>query len=196
LYSTSFTSQNFTQSLAKAILRLKSWKLDITLPPVSKYVLIGAPHTSNWDLFYALLLLHAAHIQPRFIAKHTLFRQPLGTLMRWLGGIPVNRLARHNFVQQVVEAFNRVEELVIAIAPEGTRSLSQYWKSGFYYIAQGAGVPIALGYIDYPRKMVGIGPTIWPTGDIQADFRLIRAFYTGKQGKHRHLQGGITLQQE
>lgn len=113
--------------------------------------------------------------------------------MRWLGGIPVNRRSRNNFVEQIVETFRQQEELVIAIAPEGSRGSTVYWKTGFYYIALGAQVPIALGFIDYPNRVVGIGPAFIPSGDIQADFSVIKDFYTGKKGKYPHRQGEVQL---
>ncbi len=110
------------QALARFILKVTHWKLEIQPPADAKYVLIGAPHTSNWDLIYALLLMYGSGIKITWVAKHTLFRWPLGVLLRRLGGVPVNRSARQNFTQQVVDTFNRFEHLVVAIAPESTRS--------------------------------------------------------------------------
>jgi 1-acyl-sn-glycerol-3-phosphate acyltransferase len=149
---------------------------------------MGAPHTSGWDLFYTLLLKYGAGIEMHWVGKDTLFRWPLGVLLRWLGGIPVNRRSRNNFVQQVVDIFDQQDELVVALAPEGTRSKTKYWKTGFYYIASGAQVPIALGFIDYENRTVGIGPTLVPSGDIQADFQQIKDFYAGINGRHPELQ--------
>ena len=189
------SNQNrFSQSLAKVILRLISWRLEVIYPAAPKYVLIGAPHTSGWDLFYALLLKYGAGIKMHWIGKDTLFRWPLGVILRWLGGIPVNRRSKNNFVQQVVDTFDKREEIVVAMAPEGTRSRTQYWKTGFYYIALGAEVPIALGFIDYRRKVVGIGPTITPSGDLQADFPQFKAFYKGISGRHPELQGEARIE--
>jgi 1-acyl-sn-glycerol-3-phosphate acyltransferase len=189
-------TNRFTQSLAMATLHLKSWKLDVNMPVAPKFVLVGAPHTSSLDLFYALLMAHSTGIKMNWIGKDSLFRWPLGGPMRWLGGIPVQRQSRQNFVQQVVDIFNRLERLVIAIAPEGTRGRADHWKTGFYYIAQGAGVPIALGFVDYKDKVVGIGPTIYPSGDIHADFTQIKEFYAGKTGRHPHLQGEAKIIQD
>lgn len=191
-----FQSNSITRTLARMILRLKFWKLDVTVPAFSKYVLIGAPHTSNWDFIYFLLLMHAAGIRLHWIAKDSLFRWPSGGLMRWLGGIPVDRRSKNNFVLQIVEVFNKAENMVIAISPEGTRGKTHYWKTGFYYIASGAGVPIAFGFIDYARKVLGIGPTLLPSGDIQADFIQIQAFYADKQGRYPDQQGKVSLQAE
>ena len=184
------------QVVARAILRATAWNLDVRLPSTPKYVLIGAPHTSNWDLWHTLLMIHAVGLPVHWVGKSTLFRPPLGWLMRMLGGIPVNRHTRTNFVQQVVETLNQQEAFVLAIAPEGTRSKADVWKTGFYHIALGAGVPIALGFIDYRARVLGIGPSLTPSGDLRADFAYIQAFYTGKQGRRPALQGSIRLADE
>lgn len=192
----SLQSYSFSQILARAILRLKSWRLDVNLPVERKYVLVGAPHTSNWDFLYTMLLKYATGIKLHWIGKDTLFRGPMGSVMRALGGIPVKRHSNNNFVQQIVDTFNRVEELVVAISPEGTRSNTKYWRTGFYYIALGAGVPIALGFVDYREKVVGIGPALIPSGDIRADFNDIKEFYAGKTGKYPDKQGAIEIRPE
>jgi len=182
-----------TQLLARAILKMLSWRLDVITHGPPKYVLIGAPHTSGLDLFFAILLMHATGIKLHWVAKDTLFRWPISGIMRWLGGIPVNRRSKNNFVQQIVDIFNRHDELIIAIAPEGTRSKADYWRTGFYYIALGAGVPIAMGFIDYREKVVGIGPMFFPGGDIHADFVQVQAFYDGKTGRRPGKKGDIKL---
>ncbi len=116
--------------------------------------------------------------------------------MRRLGGVPVNRAARTDFVEQIVDRYNHLDRIVLTLAPEGTRRKTAYWKTGFYYIALGAGVPIALGFVDYKNKVVGIGPLIYPSGDIQADFAVIKAFYTKKTGKYPEEQGEIRLRED
>ncbi len=192
----SLQANSFSQTLAKAILRLLSWQVDVILPSTHKYVLIGAPHTSNMDFIFTLLLKYASGIKLHWVAKDTAFRWPFDGVLRWLGGIPVNRRSRNNFVQQMVEVFDQREQFIMAISPEGTRSNTDYWKTGFYYIALGAGVPIALGYIDYPDRVVGIGPAIYPTGNIQADFERIKVFYVDKRGKKPELQGEIKIRSD
>ena len=182
-----------SHNLALAILHALGWKLEVTLPDTKKYVLIGAPHTSNWDFVYMLLFRSAIGIHPRWIGKDTFFCWPFGGLWKRLGGIPVNRRSRHSFVDQMVATFQEHDELILVIAPEGTRSKTRYWKSGFYYIALGAGVPIVMGFVDYARKVGGIGPTLMPTGDIQADFAALREFYADKTGKHPREQGEVRL---
>jgi 1-acyl-sn-glycerol-3-phosphate acyltransferase len=170
------------QKLALFLLKAFGWKLCIAPPPSKKYVLIGAPHTSNWDFVVGLLGLWGGRIRARFLGKKELFKPPLGFLMRALGGIPVDRSRRSNLVDQVAEIFKREEEIAILITPEGTRGRAPYWRTGFYYMALKAGVPIALGYADYRRKEVGIGAYLYPTGDIRKDFALIREFYQDKTG--------------
>lgn len=165
-------------------------------PPSKKYVLIGAPHTSNWDFVVGLLALWALGIRARWLGKKELFKPPLGLLMRLLGGIPVDRSRRNNLVDQVAEVFRREEEIAILITPEGTRGKAPYWRTGFYHMALKAGVPIALGYVDFRRKEVGIGAYLWPTGDLRRDFEAIRAFYQDKTGLRPEKQGPIRLREE
>jgi 1-acyl-sn-glycerol-3-phosphate acyltransferase len=184
---------SFTQTVARSILRAISWELNVNLPANPKFVVIGAPHTSNMDFIFMLLLMYATGLRLHWIGKHTLFRPPFGKLMRRLGGIPVDRRSKNNFVDKIIEAINQHEEFIVAIAPEGTRSKSKYWRTGFYYIALGADIPIAFGYVDYKEKVVGIGPSLYPSGDILADFNSIKAFYSNKTGKYPHLQGPLEL---
>jgi 1-acyl-sn-glycerol-3-phosphate acyltransferase len=177
-----------------ALLRLLGWRLEVELPSVSKYVLVVAPHTSNWDFVIGILAAWTLGLpQPRWVGKDSLFKPPLGWIMHAIGGIPVDRSKSQNFVEQVAARFAEEDVFLLGIAPEGTRRHTQYWRSGFYYIAHQAGVPIVLIYLDFARKVVGTGPMIEPTGDIEADFEVIRAFYSTVQGKHPQLQGEIRL---
>lgn len=185
-----------TQLLCRLILRLAGWKTDITIPDTAKYVIIGAPHTSNLDFFLMLMLMGVSGLQLNWVGKDSLFRGPMGRIMRGLGGVPVNRRSSNRFVDQMVTAFKERDELALVIAPEGTRSKVHYWKTGFYYIAVGAGVPIVMAFIDAATKTTGIGPQLQPTGDIQADFAVIKSFYDGKVGIHPQRQGEISLRQE
>jgi 1-acyl-sn-glycerol-3-phosphate acyltransferase len=182
-----------SQRLAHFILRLIGWRTHVIRPHSSKYVLIGAPHTSNWDFGLMLLLMAADQLPIRFMGKDSLFRGPLGPLMRSLGGIPVNRRERTNLVDQVVAKFEEYDDLIIGIAPEGTRSKTKHWKTGFYYIALKAKVPIAMAYLDYGNKIIGVGPNFTPSGDLNADFEIIRDFYSGVVGKNPKRQGKIIL---
>lgn len=172
--------------LSLILLKIFGWRMDGELPKTPKYVMIAAPHTSNWDLVFMLTLAFSYKTKVCWMGKDTLFRRPFGALFKWLGGIPIDRARSHNVVDQSIELFRKNEKLVLAVPPEGTRKKVRYWKTGFYYIAKGAGVPIALGFIDYRRKTGGFGPVITPTGDIEADMEAIQAFYadiTGKVGK-------------
>ncbi len=183
----------FISQLARFIFWVAGWKVTGKLPNFPKMLMIGAPHTTNWDgtIFYLFSLAVRAHI--KFIGKHTLFKPPFGTLMRWAGGVPVNRSTTMNAVDQVVEAFNANEHMALIIAPEGTRSLTKHWKTGFYYIALRAQVPIVLVYVDYPRRRCGVGPHFVPTGDIETDFKIIQDFYADKEGRHPEKKGPIVL---
>lgn len=178
-------------SVARRILRLFGWQVEAKLPDALRYVAIGFPHTSNWDFPVGILTMWAMGIRGRWVGKHTLFRWPFGWLMRALGGMPLNRATTQDFVQQTVEMFRRREEFILVIAPEGTRSRTDGWRTGFYHIASGAGVPIALGYLDYGRRQAGIGGLLIPSGDLKADFETLRGFYHGRVGKRPDRQGAI-----
>ena len=184
------------QKIARAILRMIGWRTFVIPPRTSRYVLIGAPHTSNWDFFMMLLLMAAERIPIRWMGKDTLLRGPLGPFMRSLGILPVNRRERTNLVDQVAAKFEEFDNLVIGISPEGTRSKTYRWRTGFYYIALKAQVPIVMGYIDYGNKTCGLGPSFKPSGDIQADFEIIRDFYTDIKGKYPQKQGKIKLSEK
>jgi 1-acyl-sn-glycerol-3-phosphate acyltransferase len=181
----------FSQRLARAILKMIGWELAGSFPDLPKYVLVGAPHTSNWDFPLAMLLMFGSGVRFNWIGKNSLFRWPLGSFFRRMGGIPVRRESTTNFVGQIVEAFERSTRLIIAIAPEGTRSMVTRWKTGFYYMAVGAQVPLVLGFVDYGRRQVGVGPVIYPSSNIEETFAQLRAFYTDKTGKYPDKHGQI-----
>jgi len=171
------------QKLTQQVTDITHWTLVANLPPTKKYILLGAPHTSNWDLPIALMIMGSLGIRPRWIGKDSLFKGIAGPFMRWLGGIPVERGARKNFVGQIVDLYNQSKELVIAIAPEGTRKFVDHWKSGFYHIALGAKIPIAMGFADYSRKIFGVGGYFTPSGNPEEDLTILRVFYADKIGK-------------
>jgi len=180
-------------SIARWLMRLTGWRIHVLPPHTTRYVVIGAPHTSNWDFLLALALIYFENLPIRIMGKDTLFRWPLGIFMRAIGAIPVNRRERTSMVDQIAARFEQEQSLIIGIAPEGTRSNANHWRSGFYYIALKAKVPIVMAYLDYGNKVVGIGPSIKPTGDIDADFDKIRDFYSGIKGKFPQKQGDIIL---
>ncbi len=165
-------------------LKQAGWKLTGTIPVARRYVMIAAPHTSNWDLPMTLAVVFAFRLKVYFLAKHTLFTPPIGIFLRWLGGVPVDRNKANNLVERAVELFSTHEDLILIVPPEGTRKQVRYWKSGFYHIAHGAQVPIELGFIDFKQKVAGFGGTYVPSGSFEADLPHIQAFYAGITGKN------------
>lgn len=184
---------NSLQILIRFILKLIGWQYIGGYYNLPKYILVGAPHTSNWDFPIGLLLLWATGRRFHFLGKDSLFRPPHGWLFRALGGIPVYRDRRSNFVNQIIEVLDNADDLIIVISPEGTRGKSHFWKTGFYYMALGAKVPIVTAFLDYERKVMGFGPSIYPSGDIQADFEILRNFYANICGKYPEKQGPIEI---
>ena len=183
-------------ALAKAFLRLTGWALEGSRPVPRGFVLIAAPHTTNWDLVYFLAHSWGFGISPSWMGKHTLFRGPLGPVMRWLGGVPVFRARAGGLVAQMADAFTQNPDLVLTVPPEGTRGRATHWKSGFYQIARAARVPIVMGYLDYERRRGGLGPLLVPGDDLTADMDAIRAFYADKHGKYPDRFGDVRLAEE
>lgn len=143
-----------------------------------------------------LATAYALGIRISWLGKHTLFEHPLGWLMRWLGGIPVDRRAPHDVVSRTAEMFRTCERLVLAVPPEGTRRKVKYWRSGFYHMSLQSGVPIGLGFLDYRRQLCGLGPLISPTGDVRHDMDTIRAFYREIHGKNLERESEPRLKEE
>lgn len=177
---------NLLRTLSIGILRLTGWKVEGSLPPnCQKSVFIAAPHTSNWDLPYTLMVAFALRLNIYWMGKEQLFQPPFRHLMMWFGGIPVQREKSNNVVAASVDAIKAADgPLQLVVPPEGTRSKARYWKTGFYYIAVGAQVPIVMAYMDYDKKISGLGPVFQPTGDIDADMATIKAFYAPFKGKN------------
>ena len=164
----------------------QGWTVVGPVPEPRKYVVIAAPHTSNWDFVYFIGATRKLGAQLSFMGKKQMFRWPFANAMIELGGIPVDRSSSKNYVQQMVEEFRNRAEFMLTIAPEGTRGKVRHWKTGFYHIAMEAGVPLVFGVMDYKRKMVGIKELFHPTGDYEADMVKILAFYAGYTPKHPH----------
>ncbi len=164
-------------AIGRAMLRVLRWGVGGGIPDLPKAVIIAAPHSSTRDFFVGIGLVFAMRLDLRFIGKAELFRGPVGLLMRWLGGLPVNRKRPEGRVEQTVAMFAARESLLLAVAPEGTRKPVDRWKSGFYHIALGAGVPIVPGYFDNGRRLVGFGPPFQPTGNAAEDIAALQAFY-------------------
>jgi 1-acyl-sn-glycerol-3-phosphate acyltransferase len=189
MHRTIFTTpvaNTLLRGLSLAFLKLTGWRVEGSLPPdCPKCVLIAAPHTSNWDLPYTLIVGFALRLNLYWMGKESIFRPPFGGVMRWLGGISVDREKSTNLVAASVEALRAADGKVqLTVPPEGTRSKTRYWKTGFYHIAQGAQVPIVMAYMDYARKVSGLGPVFHPTGDIERDMETIKAFYAPFKGKN------------
>lgn len=170
--------------LSIGALKVTGWRRDGEPPDLKKFVVIAAPHTTNWELPIALLLAFSFRVKVCWMGKDSLFRGPLGPFFKFLGGIPVDRSKSTGMVQQTIDAFREREEMILVLAPEGTRSHSSHWRSGFYHIANGASVPIVLGFMDFAHKTAGVGPIVKPTGDIEEDMKEIRRFYSGVMGKY------------
>lgn len=189
MHRTIFTTplvNTLLRGLSLAVLRLQGWKIEGSLPDgATKAVLIAAPHTSNWDLPYTLMTGFALRLNLYWMGKESIFRAPFGAFMRWLGGIAVDRSRSNNLVAASVEAIRAATgPLQLVVPPEGTRSKTRYWKTGFYHIAVGAGVPIVMAYMDYAEKRAGLGPVFHPTGDVERDMESIKAFYAPFKGRN------------
>ncbi|MDO5676416.1 MAG: 1-acyl-sn-glycerol-3-phosphate acyltransferase [Propionibacteriaceae bacterium] len=168
--------------IARAVWAFSPYKLRSANPPETGAVLIGAPHTSNWDFVLMLAIAWSHNIAPKWLGKHTLFKRPFGPIMRLLGGIPVNRTNPAGLVDEVVAQVQANPRFFLVVTPEGTRGKKEYWKSGFYRIARSTGLPLVLGYVDSTTKTTGLGPTIQLTGDVKADMDKVRSFYADKRG--------------
>jgi 1-acyl-sn-glycerol-3-phosphate acyltransferase len=172
------------------------WQIEGQAPQVPKGIVIAAPHTSNWDLPHMLAASFVFRLRLSWLGKHTLFRGPFGRLFRALGGLPIDRRSPHGAVKGVADLFTGVDKLMIAVPPSGTRSKRDYWKSGFYWIAHTAEVPVIFGYLDYGRRRAGLGTLMMPTGDVRADMDVIRAFYADKRGKNPVSESRMMLKEE
>jgi len=175
---------------------MTGWTPDGDRPDVSRFVLIAAPHTTNWDFIYLIVFAAYYELQVSWMGKASLFRGPFGPVMRALGGIPVQRHKRENLVVSMARAFDDRPVLGLVVPAEGTRAHVDYWKSGFYHIARTANVPIIMSYLDYTKKTGGFGPAFFPSGDLGRDMDSVRKFYEGRQGKYPAHFGRIRLREE
>ena len=164
--------------------RMRGWQAVGEVPEPRRFIIIAAPHTSNWDFVNYLGLTADLGIRPHFMGKLSLFRWPIGGFMRQMGGVPVDRRNASNIVQQMAEEFGRRDEFMLTVAPEGTRGKARKWRTGFYQIALAARVPLVCGLMDYGRKVGGLGPAIMPTGDYAEDMKKIMEFYKSVTPRH------------
>lgn len=168
--------------ISEIVLWLIGWRTRGEPLEHQRCVLIGAPHTSNWDFPLMLMVVLKLRLRVFWMGKHTLFPFPFGWFMKWLGGIPIDRSAAHNVVSQTVQKFAEHDQLIVLVPPEGTRRKVQKWKSGFYHIANNASVPILLGYVDAQNKEAGFADFFSPSGNFETDFEEIMQFYKDKKG--------------
>lgn len=171
------------------------WRVEGKIPPINKFVILGVPHTTNWDYLHMLMLAFYWNRKPFVTIKDYWMKKPIiGTILRWAGGVSIDRSKSTHAVEQLSQQINAADHMMLVFTPEGTRAKTDYWKTGFYYTALGANVPIVLAYIDYERKRGGVGLTVHPTGDIEADFAIIRDFYSQHgRGKYPEQAGTIAV---
>jgi 1-acyl-sn-glycerol-3-phosphate acyltransferase len=177
------------RSIAKFIFKIIGWKVEGTFPSeLKKYIIAVAPHTSNWDFPVGVLARSVLHIEKaKFLGKDSLFKPPFGWFFRWLGGYPVDRSNRHDVVQQVVNIFNDHDEFIVAMAPEGTRKKVEKLRTGFYFIAKGANIPIIPVGFDFEKKVIIVREPFYPTDNLEADIQVLIKFYSTIKGKNPEL---------
>jgi len=172
------------------------WKVTGQIPSDKKFVLIGEPHTSNWDFLLMFGAAYSLRLNVSWLGKDSIFKKPFGTIMRWFGGMPIDRRANHDLVKKTAKLFEESGRLALVIGPSGTRSKRDYWKSGFYWIAHTANVPVLCGYLDFENKIVHVGVSFTPSGDVKKDMDIIRNFYKNIHGKYPELETNIRLKDE
>jgi 1-acyl-sn-glycerol-3-phosphate acyltransferase len=184
----------FRRVFARLMLRLTRWRTIGHVP--TSGILVGAPHTSNWDWVAMVMLTWRDGVRPKVLIKRELFRGPLAPLLRATGGIPLDRANPGETVRRLLSQANNGQGFVLVVAAEGTREKGDYWKSGFYKIARQTGLPISLGFIDGPTRTMGFGPTFMPSGNVVDDMDRVRAFYADKHGIHPELRTEPRLREE
>jgi 1-acyl-sn-glycerol-3-phosphate acyltransferase len=186
---------SFGQRLALRALKLLGWRVSSKAPPGPKGLIVVYPHTSNWDFLYGVLFRFGTAMPASFLAKDSLFRGPVGTWLRRIGGIEVNRRSPQGIIERLLGEFSRRSAMWLAIPVEGTRSYTDHWKSGFYHLALAGNLPVALGYIDYATRTVGVDTYVTMSGDEERDMAMMREFYADKRGKRQELAGEIRLKE-
>ncbi|MFI5210951.1 MAG: 1-acyl-sn-glycerol-3-phosphate acyltransferase [Gemmatimonadales bacterium] len=170
--------------LAGHLLALPGWRVEGELPPLPKFVIIVAPHTTNWDFIIGVLAMFITDVKANWLGKHTIFRFPVAPLLRWIGGEPIDRSVKHGTVETAIERFQTRPEWVLALSPEGTRRRVERWKTGFYRIAVGASVPIVPIAIDYRTRALAIGAPVWPDQDETAGVAKLRALFRKEMARY------------
>jgi 1-acyl-sn-glycerol-3-phosphate acyltransferase len=174
----------FSRWLALLAMRISGWRFEGGFPNLRQFVVIVAPHTSAWDFYLGVMAMFALGFRGTFLGKDTLFRWPASAILRWLGGIPVDRASPHNVVQQTIDYFHARPQMVLALSPEGTRRKLPAWRTGFWYVAKGAGVPIVPVAFDFPAKTIRIFAPLAPGEDIDADIARLSAHYDARMARH------------
>ena len=174
-------SSRMVQRILLGLYRWKGWKIEGRRPDCDKFIILGAPHTSNWDFVFFLGAANQLGIKPSFMGKTSLFKWPMTNFMLDMGGVPVDRTKRGKYVDQVAAAFEASDELALVIAPEGSRTFKGAWRTGFYHIAMAAGVPIVPAWVNNKTMRGGMGEAMMPTGDYRADLAHLAAFYREKR---------------
>ena len=177
-------------------MKLTGWRVTGGVPASKSMIIIAAPHTTNWDLFFLLGAAYSFGLQIKWLVKSSVFFPVVGSILSFLGGIPVDRSTRNNMVKNLADFIADSKGTCIVIPPSGTRAYTEYWKSGFYRIAMAANVPICCGYLDYEQKEAGLGLSFQPSGDIAADMDRIRTFYADKKGKYPDKKSRIRMREE
>lgn len=171
-------------ALGRAYLRRGGWRVEGAFPEAVKNVTIVAPHTSNWDFIIGVIAMFTLGIRGTFLSKDSLFRWPFGAVMRWLGGVPVDRFSPHNVVEQTIEYFRGREQVILALSPEGTRRKLPRWRTGFWYVAKGAGVPIVPVAFDFPSRTIRIFPPLMPGTGMEGDLARLGSLFDARMAKH------------
>jgi 1-acyl-sn-glycerol-3-phosphate acyltransferase len=182
--------------ISRTIMWIVGWKVTGKLPEHKKFILVGEPHTSNWDFLLMFGAAYSLRLKISWLGKDSIFKRPFGTIMRYFGGIPIDRKRKHNLVERTSKLFQDSKSLVIVVGPSGTRSKRKYWKSGFYWIAHTANIHVVCGYLDFTNKIVHVGLCFLPTGDVKKDMNKIRKFYRGIKAKHPELETDMRLKDE
>ncbi|MBV55329.1 MAG: glycerol acyltransferase [Gammaproteobacteria bacterium] len=183
------------QLLGGLVLSVFGWQKAGQVPSARNMVIIAAPHTTNWDFIFLLAAAYSFGISVNWLGKDSLFRSPLGPILRYLGGVPVDRSKRNNLVQSLSAQIEHGSGIALVIPPSGTRRKTEYWKSGFYRIAEAAQIPLVCGYLDYQKKEAGLGPAFLPS-DLSRDMNRIREFYEPIVGKNPENKSRIRLREE
>ncbi|MBQ61420.1 MAG: acyltransferase [Gammaproteobacteria bacterium] len=186
----------FAHILGKTVMKLNGWKIEGKLPESRKMIVIAAPHTSNWDFLYLLAAAYSFRMSINWLGKNSLFHPVISPILKYLGGIPVDRSKRNNMVQFIADIINDSDQFTMIIPPAGTRSKTDYWKSGFYRMTLATQIPIVCGYLDFKDKVACLGLSFVPTGNVPEDMDRIREFYRDRVGRRPENTSRIRLREE